>query len=66
MDRLCAILLNKDTIREVIAFPKNKRAVSLLDGSPEKVADEKLEELQIISLAGDLDLGDVDGGEEEL
>ncbi len=61
VDRLCAILLNKDTIREVIAFPKNKRAVSLLDGSPEKVADEKLEELQIISLAGDLDLGDVDG-----
>ncbi len=66
VDRLCAILLNKDTIREVIAFPKNKRAVSLLDGSPEKVADEKLEELQIISLAGDLDLGDVDGGDEDI
>ena len=66
VDRLCAILLNKDTIREVIAFPKNKRAVSLLDGSPEKVADEKLEELQIISLAGDLDLGDADGGEEDI
>src|SRR5574344_531690 len=58
IDRLCAILLNKDTIREVIAFPKNKRAVSLLDGSPSKIDDEKLEELQIISLAGDLDLGD--------
>ncbi len=66
VDRLCAILLNKDTIREVIAFPKNKRAVSLLDGSPEKVADEKLEELQIISLAGDLDLGDADGGDEDI
>ena len=58
IDRLCAILLNKDTIREVIAFPKNKRAVSLLDGSPSKIDDEKLEELQIISLAGDIDLGD--------
>lgn len=58
IDRLCAILLNKETIREVIAFPKNKRAVSLLDGSPSKIDDEKLEELQIISLAGDLDLGD--------
>ena len=34
IDRLVAILLNKDTIREVIAFPKNKKAVSLLDGSP--------------------------------
>lgn len=65
IDRLCAILLNKDSIRDVIAFPKNKRAVSLLDGSPSKVDDDKLEELQIISLAGDLDLGDVDGSEEE-
>lgn len=64
VDRLCAILLNKDTIREVIAFPKNKRAVSLLDGSPEKVDDSKLEELQIISLAGDLDIGDVDEPDE--
>ena len=58
IDRLCAILLNKDSIREVIAFPKNKRAVSNLDGSPAKVDDDKLEELQIISLAGDLDIGD--------
>ena len=66
VDRLCAILLNKDTIREVIAFPKNKRAVSLLDGSPEKVDESKLEELQIISLAGDLDIGDVDMSEEDL
>ena len=53
IDRLVAILLNKDTIREVIAFPKNKKAVSLLDGSPSPVDDEKLQELQIISLAGD-------------
>ncbi len=66
VDRLCTILLNKDTIREVIAFPKNKRAVSLLDGSPEKVDESKLEELQIISLAGDLDIGDVDTSEEDL
>ena len=65
VDRLCAILLNKDTIREVIAFPKNKRAVSLLDGSPEKVADDKLEELQIISLAGDIDFSDVEDLSEE-
>ena len=64
IDRLCAILLNKDTIREVIAFPKNKRAVSLLDGSPSKIDDEKLEELQIISLAGDLDLGDFEDSDD--
>ena len=60
IDRLCAILLGKETIREVIAFPKNKRASSLLDGSPSPVTDDKLEELQILSLAGDLDLGDID------
>ena len=65
VDRLCAILLGKDSIRDVIAFPKNKRAVSLLDGSPSKVDDEKLEELQIISLAGDLDIGDIEDADVE-
>lgn len=65
IDRLCAILLNKDTIREVIAFPKNKRAVSLLDGSPSKIDDDKLEELQIISLAGDLDIDFDDVGDSD-
>ena len=65
IDRLCSILLRKDSIRDVIAFPKNKRAVSLLDGSPSKIDDEKLEELQIISLAGDLDIGEFDESEME-
>ncbi len=51
VDRFMSILLGKDTIREVIAFPKNKRAMSLLDNSPAKVPDEKLEELQIMSLS---------------
>ena len=60
VDRLCAILLGKETIREVIAFPKNKKAVSLLDDSPSPIDDSKLEELQIISLAGDLDVEDAE------
>lgn len=51
IDRFVSILLGKETIREVIAFPKNKKAVSLLDRSPEKVDDSKLEELQIMTLA---------------
>ena len=65
VDRLCAILLRKDSIRDVIAFPKNKRAMSPLDGSPSKIDDDKLEELQIISLAGDLDIGEFDESEIE-
>jgi len=60
IDRLCAILLNKETIREVIAFPKNKKAVSLFDGSPAPVSDAELQELQIISLAGDLNVSDAE------
>jgi aspartyl-tRNA synthetase len=66
IDRFVTILLGKDTIRDVIAFPKNKKAVSLLDNSPEKVDDSKLEELQIISVAitdddfEDLNFEDID------
>ncbi len=53
VDRFITILLGKDTIRDVIAFPKNRKSTSLLDGSPTKVPDEKLEELQIMSLSLD-------------
>jgi len=66
VDRFVAILLGKETIRDVIAFPKNKKAVSLLDRSPAKVDDKKLEELQIISLAvGDMDFGNLESADEE-
>ncbi|MCL1810623.1 MAG: aspartate--tRNA ligase [Methanomassiliicoccaceae archaeon] len=66
IDRFMSILLGKDTIREVIAFPKNKKAVSLLDGSPAKVEDEKLEELQIMTLAIEgMDFDDLGSLDEE-
>jgi len=66
IDRFAAILLGKDTIREVIAFPKNKKAVSLLDKSPARVDDSKLEELQIMTLAIEgMDFDDLDKYEEE-
>ena len=58
IDRLIAMITGKDTIRDTIAFPKNKRAQSLFDDSPAKVDDDKLEELQILSLAID-DLDDL-------
>lgn len=53
LDRLVSMLLGCESIREVIAFPKNKRFQSLLDGSPAKVEDSKLSELQLLSLAED-------------
>jgi len=51
MDRLCAILLGCESIRDVIAFPKNKKFQSLVDSSPTKVDQSKLDELQLMSLA---------------
>ncbi len=51
VDRLVSILLGCDSIREVIAFPKNKRFQSLLDDSPAEVEESKLSELQLLSLA---------------
>ena len=51
IDRLVSILLGCDSMRDVIAFPKNKRFRSLLDGSPARVEESKLSELQIMSLA---------------
>ncbi|NLL94815.1 MAG: aspartate--tRNA ligase [Thermoplasmatales archaeon] len=53
IDRFMAVLLGKETIRETIAFPKNKRAQSPFDGSPETIPDDKLEELQIMTLVID-------------
>jgi len=51
LDRLVAILLGCESIREVIAFPKNKKFQSLVDGCPATVEESKLSELQILSLA---------------
>ncbi|HUL40065.1 MAG TPA: amino acid--tRNA ligase-related protein, partial [Methanomassiliicoccales archaeon] len=51
MDRVVSILLGCESIRDVIAFPKNKRFQSLVDGSPAKVDRSKLQELMLISIA---------------
>ncbi len=47
LDRFVAIVANESSIREVIAFPKNKNAYSPLDDSPSEVSEEQLNELHI-------------------
>ena len=53
VDRLVSIMLGTESIREVIAFPKNKKFQGLMDRSPAPVEESRLAELQLLSLAGD-------------
>lgn len=46
-DRIVALLLGGNDIREVIAFPKNKNAQCPMDGSPAEVEDKQLKEANI-------------------
>ncbi|MBN2067538.1 MAG: aspartate--tRNA ligase [Candidatus Diapherotrites archaeon] len=47
LDRIIAIMAGCDSIREVIAFPKNKAAVSLMDDAPNEVSERQLKELSL-------------------
>ena len=47
LDRFAMILAGEDNIREVIAFPKNSRAMDMMTEAPSKVADKQLEELAL-------------------
>jgi aspartyl-tRNA synthetase len=47
-DRLAMLLAGRSSIRDVIAFPKTNRAVSLMDGAPAEVDPRQLAELGIV------------------
>ena len=48
LDRLCAILANESSIREVIAFPKTAAAVDQMTSAPSTVSPRQLRELHLL------------------
>ena len=48
LDRLCAILANESSIREVIAFPKTAAAVDQMTSAPSAVSPRQLRELHLL------------------
>ncbi len=52
MDRTVAMILQTSSIREVIAFPKNRSAACPLTGAPSAVKREQLAELELLNLGG--------------
>jgi len=45
IDRLLKVIMGKESLREVIAFPKNKDAKDLVMDAPSEVSKEQLDEL---------------------
>jgi len=52
MDRVVSMILGTSSIREVIAFPKNRSAFCPLTQAPSRVAQEQLAELSLLDLGG--------------
>ena len=47
LDRTVAMITGNESIREVIAFPKNKAAESLMEDAPSEASEKQLQELHI-------------------
>ena len=47
LDRIVMLIANKENIREVIAFPKNKKARDLMMSAPSNVSEEQLKDVHI-------------------
>ncbi len=47
LDRLCMQLLGAESLRDVIAFPKNQAAVELMTMAPAGVEQKALDDLHI-------------------
>lgn len=55
LDRLVMLACGEDSIREVIAFPKNNKGVDLMSASPAEVDFKQLRELYVKSVVKDKD-----------
>jgi len=47
VDRIMMILMNRDSIRDVIPFPKTQTGLCLMTGAPSDVTDAQLKDLHI-------------------
>lgn len=54
LDRIISMILKTNSIRDVIAFPKNRRAFCFLTEAPSKVDVQQLEELALLDFSNDL------------